>query len=305
MLRLLWRRPALLHVRGDQSTWILHLLARLFRIRSVSECNSLVSIDRDTRQISNIRSGLFDFAQVAEWRLASKVCAVTEGLATLIARRGIQPDKIFVCGNGTDLVNVVPPARDDCCKRLNLPLDRINVGFLGHLVWWQGCDQLLAAFIKARARCENLALVFAGRGPLEPLLRKSARDHGVADEVHFISPVHYEHRSLVIGAFDIACFAGTAHRNAEQGVSPLKIRDYAAGGRAILAADLPGFEDLAAHNAILLYPPDNIDEMAARMVELGTAGELRHSLGANARRFAEENFDWTRAASDIVKNAQP
>jgi glycosyltransferase involved in cell wall biosynthesis len=190
-----------------------------------------------------------------------------------------------------------PLARAEALSALGLSQADIHVAFLGTLQWWQGVETLIRAFAVARRQCPNLRLLIGGTGPQRDQLRQIADALGVAPYTRFLGHISFDRRQVMLSVIDIACFPATAERNLAQGVSPLKIRDYAAAGRAILSARLPGLEDLERADAAVLHRPDDVDDLAAKMVALATVADARERLGERAREFALTHYSW----SEVVK----
>ena len=74
---------------------------------------------------------------------------------------------------------------------------------------------------------------------------------------------------------------------------PSKIASYLAAGRPIVASiglETPAAEMLRASGGALVVPPEDPVALAEAMRQLRDDVDLRHRLGANGRRYAEENL---------------
>jgi glycosyltransferase involved in cell wall biosynthesis len=79
--------------------------------------------------------------------------------------------------------------------------------------------------------------------------------------------------------------------------SPTKLFEYMAAGKAIVASRLGQIaEALTDGETALLVEPGDAAELAAALVRLAEAPELREALGANARRAAIERHSWRENA---------
>ena len=83
--------------------------------------------------------------------------------------------------------------------------------------------------------------------------------------------------------------------------SPLKLFEYMAAGRAIVASDLPAWSDVVAHGeTALLLPPDDVAAWSEAIDRLLSDSDLRERLGEIARNQALEQHTWDVRAARIL-----
>lgn len=104
-----------------------------------------------------------------------------------------------------------------------------------------------------------------------------------------------------INAFDIALAPFIAAFNAEIGRAALKIRDYAASARPVVAADIPGLHPFAEAGWLLTHTPDDLAENIAVLL---ADPERRERMGKAARAYAQAHFPWRQAAGKILAEAE-
>ena len=222
------------------------------------------------------------------WRSARRVLAVTNVLGEIVAAAGAEKSRIMVVPNGIVLSRFPQTGqeRDD---------SRIVLGFVGFVRSWHGLDQVIAAMAAHR---DELPIHFTiiGDGPARPELEQQAAALGIADRVRFTGLVEHGAIPAHVSAFDIAL-----QPQVTPYASPLKIFDYMAAGRAIIAPDQPNIREILqdGQTALLVDParPDAIWEAIRRLARdpaLGAAarGELErkaYTWQANAARIAR----WT------------
>lgn len=80
-------------------------------------------------------------------------------------------------------------------------------------------------------------------------------------------------------------------------MSPLKLVEYMAAGKAIVASDLPSIREVVATGeTALLCPPDNVDAWASALDRLEADESLRERLGRDARAHFAEKHSWASRA---------
>jgi len=83
--------------------------------------------------------------------------------------------------------------------------------------------------------------------------------------------------------------------------SPLKLFDYMACGRAIVASDIEVVEEITGDcNCALLVQPDNPKKLAEGIIQLIEYPEKRRIMGANGRSFADERFDRLKITKYLI-----
>jgi glycosyltransferase involved in cell wall biosynthesis len=86
-------------------------------------------------------------------------------------------------------------------------------------------------------------------------------------------------------------------------LSPMKLFEYLAAGRAILSSDLPVFREvLNSENAILL-PPEDLETWVNAICELHAHPEKRAALGERARKDAEK-YTWETRARKMLEGLE-
>ena len=84
--------------------------------------------------------------------------------------------------------------------------------------------------------------------------------------------------------------------------SPLKLFEYMALGRAIIAPDAPNIREILTHDVdALLFEPDNPQSLASAIRRLVADGDLRARLGAAAAdKIHREDITWARNARRVI-----
>jgi glycosyltransferase involved in cell wall biosynthesis len=88
--------------------------------------------------------------------------------------------------------------------------------------------------------------------------------------------------------------------------SPLKLFEYMALGRAIIAPDAPNIREILTHEVdALLFEPNNPDSLSAAIRRLAGDGGLRAQLGAAAAdKIRREDISWARNARRVISLVQ-
>lgn len=217
-----------------------------------------------------------------------------------MVQNGINESKIFVVGNGTDISHFRPIKRDKALKAMGLKPDYYYVGFIGGLSKWQGIDLILRAAPMILKETPWVRFLIIGDGPEYKNLRSLSRKVRIEKECIFTGSVSYEKAPFYINSFDVAIAPFIRERNEEIGLSPLKIRDYAACGTPIVASKIKGLEIIEENNIGILVDPEDEKKMVNAIIILLKNPEVRKEMGERARELAEKEFSWRKIAREIL-----
>ena len=184
------------------------------------------------------------------WRLAEGYVTITEGLLMELTNRFGARSALMTIPDGTRL------AGD---RRFSPPGQSATpvVTYAGHLYPWKGVDVLL----RALALLPEVRGVIVGGHPAESdlvRLQTLAGTLGIADRVTFTGLVHRSDVAGLLGQADVLVMPHTATPVSERYASPLKLFEYMAIGKPIVASDLTAVREVLrdGESACLVRPGD-------------------------------------------------
>lgn len=285
-------RPDFIYERYNlyyhSGAWLAHATGLPFLL----EVNSPIADERI--RFSNLRlHGLAHRLENQVWRAADRVLAVTGALKDIVIRTaGVAPERIAVVQNGVVLdrfTPAVPPGGG-----------AVTLGFVGFVRPWHGLDGVIRE-IGARRDGARISLTVVGDGPARGDLEAQAASLGIADRVNFLGVVPHAAVPGEVAKFDIAL-----QPQVNAYASPLKIFDYMAAARAIVAPDQPNIREILLHEeTALLFDPADPAGLWRAVARLIDDPGLRGRLGANARAELErQDYTWRGNARRVVAMAQ-
>jgi len=225
------------------------------------------------------------------WKGAEGYVTITAALrSTLEGKFGARP-RLAVVPDGV---------RIDGAREVNLaPADGPTVvGYAGHLYPWKGVDVLIEALVHVP---DVSALIVGGheaegdRARLEALAERL----GVKNRVVFTGHVDPAHVRAFLERTAILALPNPPSVVSTRFTSPLKLFEYMAAGRAIVASDLPSIREVLEHerNAWLVAPGDPA-ALAGGIRRLAEDHELSRRLARQARSDVAE-YSWDRRAARL------
>jgi len=176
------------------------------------------------------------------------------------------------------------PEKAEARNHLRVNAQRVLLT-LSRLVQWKRVDRAIQALPEVVRLFPDTVLIIVGDGPERERLEQLARDLGVHDHVRFEGAVPHKEIPKYLAAADIF----------------LSFYDWSNVGNPLLEAMMAGkcivtlnngdtgqFVRNGENGVLLEY--EDLPRLPEVIKELLANDELRKRLGANARKFAEENF---------------
>lgn len=277
------------------------LLARLFRCPLITEVNGW---GRDEMKLISKHPLLMSISRVSRWideremkhsdHLVVVANLVKEAIVTYLT---VSSDKISVIPNGAN-VDLFKPM-GDAKKSLGLDSDNNYVGFVGVIAPWQGLEHLIKSAHQILRANPKTKFLLVGDGEAKNKLIELVNELNLAEDFVFVDAVPYTEVPKYINAMDV-CISfrkGTPS-------SPLKLYEYMACGKTVVATDTLDNNFVREINAGILIDPEKPEEVAGSIISLLENDVLREQMGQNGRKYVLEKRSWqavTREVESVIK----
>ncbi|HEY9526497.1 MAG TPA: glycosyltransferase family 4 protein, partial [Anaerolineales bacterium] len=256
-----------------------------FGYKTLFEVNGLPSIELkyhypgiDSNLLTKIKE-----QEIATLHLSDAILCPSNVTRDYIASLGLDRKRITVIPNGVSPSDFPPsplPVREG---RVPVLL------YIGTLADWQGLDILLHALPRILERqAVRLHLIGRGRSRQRKLLAKQIRKLGVDEHVTIQPAVpHHEVPGLIAEADICLAPLGLNDRNVTQGACPIKVLEYMASSRPLIASNMPIVRELVREDVdALLFSPNDPGDLARQVLTLLHDFELSKRLSASATERA-------------------
>jgi len=277
--------------------------ARIFQKSVVYEINGIASDERRAYGDSifdRLYIRFIDWAEGVTVRLSRQFVAVTRQLKEyLVGRYQLDSQLVDVINNGVNTDMFKPLADEGLVSlRRELKLDNIykTVVFTGTLSVWQGLDTLLEAAASVIEVIPQVYFLVVGDGPLINKLKYKAVQLGIANNVIFTGWMQREYMPQYINLADICV---VLKEPMASGYSPVKVYEYMACGKPILASRVPGLEFIETEGIGRLAEPNDSRSVAAELVNMLENDEFRQRASVIASQLASERYSWAFVAEQV------
>lgn len=271
------------------------LLGRIFGVPTIVEVNGITYEEMSvTGSFNPLFTRFARFIEQSTFKNADKIVAVTDGINKQITDEcRLSTGKTATVLNGANVEIFKPIANSRDILKLNSKLKYIV--FVGHLVEWQGIDNLIMAAKNIIESLPETQILIVGEGKMKSAWIQLAEQMNVIENFTFVGGIPYEQVPLYISASDVCVAPFIKSRK----LSPLKLYEYMACGKPFVVSNMLGFECFEESNAGILVEPENVNELSDAIMKLLNNEELAEEMGLNGREHIIKSHGWRHVAKRI------
>ena len=270
-----------------------------YRYRLLYEVNGLASVELKYMYPDLQGSDLPERLRQQECKLlraADQVVCVSRVSSIYLKSMGAKAEQLHIIRNGVDgeQFKYEPP----------LPGGPPVLVYLGTLAPWQGLGCLIQAMPAILAAFPKAQLHLVGpykRAQHKELLKLAAKVGLQGEQINFAGPVPPDEAPIWLAKATV-CLAPLAwnDRNVSQGCCPIKLLEYAAACRPIVAADLRVARELLREGDCLFFQPNEPADLARQIIRLLADIPAAQLMAARAARSVQRKFTWQRAGEELL-----
>ena len=229
-------------------------------------------------------------------RHADKVFVINKGLKDYAVIMGGDPHDISVIPGGVDLERFHPSVSGSAIRLAH------GVGeydtlllFMGHLYPFSGLKEVVESL--RASETSHMKLMIVGDGGIYPEMLKMSSEGELRHKMILVGRVTFDEVPKYLAASDICLLPGYRNETMEN-IVPIKIYEYLAMGKPVIATRLPGLIKEFGFDSGICYI-DRAEDAVRKASELITAGNLGKE-GEKARRTVE-GHDWEAITDEFEK----
>lgn len=221
---------------------------------------------------------------------------------TLEALRNHYPNNLQlktaqVVSNGVDFDYFnIKETKEEARQKLGIISNKKIVGYLGRLETVgreKGVSEIIRSFLSANEE----ALLYVVGGP-NRLIEKYGQEFNNSDKVVFSGQIDYALVPLYLRSFDAVIISMPEGRHA-QTTSPIKLFEYLASGKVIVAPRTPSITKYLNDNNSILFDPNDVESLSEKIKIAINNKELAYKL--SQRSFLDsKNYSWLNRAKVIL-----
>jgi glycosyltransferase involved in cell wall biosynthesis len=280
-----------------------YLLSRILRIPCVVEINGIIFDEYKIAKKGDVLTQkIINRFEKYNLKRADKYIAVTQKLIDVLFQEYKVPkNKVSVIENGAN-ANLFQP-RDIVMakKELNLSTNDKYLCFVGSIAIWHGVKYLILALPLLLKENPNIKALIVGESSLKFELENIVNELHLSEKVIFTGRVAYEKVPWYISASDICVVPFILGRNQRIGLSSLKLCEYLACGKPVVASRVSGFEFIEQNDCGYLVKPESPQELAKAITKLLGDPVNKQRMGENGRKYVLENRSWEIQSKKVAE----
>jgi len=286
-------KPQIVHASTGKAGPLGILAATIARVPVTVYTLRGVMMDRGSGPIRT----LFRMMERMTCRLANRVLAVSDSVATLMVTEGIcPPEKIKVLANGSsngvdaqvrfNPDNILPDERIRLKDHLGIPQNGCVIGYVGRIVTGKGINEMVAAWQRIRALRPNAYLLVVGPvEPQDPVPHHVLETLAADSRVVMIDYVRNEEMPYYYDLMDVVAFPTYS-----EGFPNVPL-EAAAMRVPVVATRVTGCVDAVADGETgTLVPPRDDRALEGALLRYLSAQDLCRTHGAAARERVLRGF---------------
>lgn len=230
--------------------------------------------------------------EIESWRGVDEFFTVSNFVKNQLSEFGIDKSRISVITSKADTEHFNPDV-DGSKIRDKYHIDGTLITFLGTFGKWHGIEFLIDAAPKIFANIPDAKIMLIGDGELRGKIDEKIDALGIRDKIIMTGLVDLSFVPQYLAASDILVSPCIPNDKGEFINSPVKIFEYLAMGKPLVASDIGQQKEIIkdGQNGLLFKTFDE-NEFVSKIKLLNSDNELKHKLSLAARKDAIENYDW-------------
>lgn len=220
---------------------------------------------------------------------ADKVVSISEKLRDYTVVMGAEREKTEVVRNGVDTDHFKKSdGRLIIREKYGIDEKDIVLFFMGWLYSFSGLKEVAQEL--ANVKDKSLKMMILGKGDLWETLQDLKRQRELNDKIIIIDWIPYEEIPAYLAAADI-CILPAYKNDVMRNIVPIKLYEYMAAEKPVIATDLPGLiNEFGLNNGIsyISRPEDTL----TKALEIFRKN-LINEEGIKSRKFVDR-YDWER-----------
>ena len=200
----------------------------------------------------------------------------------------------FIIPHGISISEIIPNAREDIRKYLNIPADEPIILFLSRLHPKKGLNHLIPALGKLSNYRFTFVIAGSGDPEYETELKTLVTTHGIQEKTHFVGFVKGEIKDLFLQGADV--FTLTSY---SENFGVAVIESLAVGVPVIVTPGV-ALSDIVQQHHLGYVTELNVNAISATIQNFLDNPQEAKNIGDRARQFILDNYTWDSIASRMI-----
>ena len=235
------------------------------------------------------------------WRRAKNLIVLTSLIKNELVELGVPEEKILIAADAVDLKEFdIKISKETARKKLSLPLDRKIIVYTGsfYLRDWKGINVLLDS-VKYFSDDYLFVLIGGEEGEIDKI-----KISYPFDNILLIPRRPHKEIPFYLEAADVLVLPNKKGEEiSEKYTSPMKMFEYMASGRPVVASSLLSIREILSDNNAVLVEPNNPMALAEGIKKTLQNTELSDKISKQSF-YDVQNYTWGKRVEKIINFIQ-
>ncbi len=241
--------------------------------------------------------GLLKWTERKVFESVSHIVVVSTTLKKSVLKYGISENRITVMPNGVNAELFYPLGLKDKYKNKHQIHSEIVLGFIGAVRRWHKMDQLIKTLHEIGLDQYNAKMLIIGECSFMDELKEYAKSLGEENNILFLGRLPHDKMPEYLEMIDIAISPFAVKHS-----SPMKILEYMAMGKCVIAPDMENIRDIIKPDQTgLLFKPDDPIELKNKLLLSLNDPALRSNIAKAGCDDVVTHFSWMKNAKWVIE----
>ncbi len=185
-------------------------------------------------------------------------------------------------------------------RRLNLPEDQIIIMYTGHLYSWKGVDVVVEAAKETKGD-SRYKFVFVGGTDKDLVRYRKIKEYEHLDNAMFLGQKEQREIPKYLACADVLLLPNVPISvESELYTSPIKVFEYMASGRPIVASDMSSIREVLNENNAILVKPADVTGII-RGIHQASEDQVHTKEITKEALKNVQNYTWEKRAEKILQ----
>jgi len=220
-------------------------------------------------------------------RCADQIFVLNQGLKDYVGEMGGELNKVYVLPSGVDL-NKFNLQIDGSIirKKHGIKKNDTLLFFMGWIYEFSGMKEVAESL--ANFESDSIKLMVVGDGDLYNTLYKMSTEENLKNKLILTGKVPFEQIPSYIAAADV-CLLPAYKNEIMMNIVPIKLYEYMAMGKPVIATNLPGIKKEFGNNSGIIYVDDPKETLNKAIELIGT--NLMWEYSEKSLKYTQ-NYGW-------------
>jgi glycosyltransferase involved in cell wall biosynthesis len=240
-------------------------------------------------------------ADVEAAKKATKVVAISKGIADILVQYGVPSANITIVPNGVNAAKFKTTVSKGLAKKTLGWGEHFIFGYITNVRRMEGIETIVRAWPTIKRKVPNALFLLIGIGEHLSEIRHLVDQSSIADSFKIVGAIPHSEIVQYYRALDVFVVP-RIDSPLTQAVTPLKPLEAMASETPVIASDIAALREMIEDEQTgILFAAENAEMLAEKCIHLAQNKELRNRIAKQALEFINRERNWPSLGQNYHK----